>query len=104
MPVTTPSSSRRPRPPTATPFVGFEPGDRIDLTAIDANTGTAGDQSFTLVTGAPSPRRGNSRVTLRDPRDGDFTVIQGNIDGNADADFTIEIAGHQNLTNANLGL
>ena len=39
----------------------FEPGDRIDLTAIDANLGAAGDQSFTLVSGAPSPRRANSQ-------------------------------------------
>jgi hypothetical protein len=31
-------------------------------------------------------------------------VVQGNIEGNADADFKIEISGHQNLTNANLGL
>ena len=31
-------------------------------------------------------------------RDGqEFTVIQGNVDGNAAADFKIEIAGHQNL-------
>ena len=33
-------------------ILGFEPGDRVDLTAIDANVGAAGDQSFTLVTGA----------------------------------------------------
>ena len=38
----------------------FEPGDRVDLTAIDANTGTAGDQSFTLVNGAPH-RGGSAR-------------------------------------------
>jgi len=84
-------------------IVTFEPGDRIDLTAIDANTGTAGDQSFTLVNGAPTAA-GQLGVTFESRADGDFTVIQGNVDGNADAEFTIEIAGHQNLTNANLGL
>jgi Ca2+-binding RTX toxin-like protein len=84
-------------------IVTFEPGDRIDLTAIDANIGTAGDQSFTLVSGAPTAA-GQLGVTLETRADGDVTVIQGNIDGNAEADFTIEISGHHNLTNANLGL
>ena len=84
-------------------IVTFEPGDRIDLTAIDANTGTAGDQSFTLVNGAPTAA-GQLGVTFETRADGDFTVVQGNIDGNADAEFTIEIAGHQNLTNTNVGL
>ena len=76
--------------------------DRSD--GIDANTGAAGNQSFTLVTGAPSPPPGSSAVTLETRADGDFTVVQGNIDGNADAEFTIEIAGHQNLNNTNVGL
>jgi Ca2+-binding RTX toxin-like protein len=84
-------------------IVTFEPGDRIDLTGIDANIGAAGDQSFTLVNGAPTAA-GELGVSFETRADGDFTVVQGNIDGNADADFTIEIAGHQNLTNANLGL
>ena len=83
-------------------IVGFEPGDRIDLTAIDANVGTANDQSFTLVTGAPLAA-GDLGVT-HETRDGEqFTVVQGNIDGGA-ADFKIEIAGHHNLTASNLGL
>jgi Ca2+-binding RTX toxin-like protein len=84
-------------------IVTFEPGDRIDLTAIDANIGAAGDQSFTLVNGAPAAA-GQLGVTFESRAEGDVTVVQGNIDGNADADFTIEIAGHHNLSNANLGL
>ena len=84
-------------------IVSFEPGDRIDLTAIDANTGTAATRASRWSPVRP-PRRGNSAVTYETRADGDFTVVQGNIDGNADADFTIEIAGHQNLTNANVGL
>jgi hypothetical protein len=83
-------------------IVGFEPGDRVDLTAIDANVSASGDQTFTLVTGAPLAA-GQLAVT-HETRDGEqLTVVQGNIDG-GDADFTIEIAGHHNLTNANLGL
>ena len=81
----------------------FEAGDRVDLTAIDANLGSAGDQSFSLVSGAFTAA-GQLAVTLETRADGDFTVVQGNIDGDAAADFTVEIAGHHNLTNANLGL
>ena len=56
-----------------------------------------------LVSGAFTAA-GQLAVTYETRADGDFTVVQGNIDGNADADFTLEIAGHQSLTNANVGL
>ena len=81
-------------------ILNFEPGDRVDLTAIDTNSGTAGDQAFALVTGAFTAA-GQLAVTF----DGDVTVIQGNVDGDAAADFTIEIAGNHSLTpGGNLGL
>ncbi|MCK1511250.1 M10 family metallopeptidase C-terminal domain-containing protein [Bradyrhizobium sp. 190] len=83
-------------------ILGFEPGDRLDLSGIDADTGTGGSQSFTLVNGAATAA-GQLGVSHETRADGDFTVIQGNVDG-ADADFKIEIAGHHDLTNANLGL
>jgi hypothetical protein len=85
-------------------ILGFEPGDRVDLTAIDAHVGAATDQSFILISGAAFTAAGQLSVTFETGADGDVTVIQGNIDGNVDADFTVEIAGHHNLTNANLGL
>jgi Ca2+-binding RTX toxin-like protein len=85
-------------------ILGFEPGDRVDLTAIDANLGAAGDQSFTLVSAATFTAAGQLAVTYETRADGDFTVVQGNTGGNTDADFTIEIEGHHNMTNANLGL
>jgi Ca2+-binding RTX toxin-like protein len=85
-------------------IVDFEPGDRIDLSAIDANIGAAGDQAFELISGATFTAAGQLAVSFESRTDGDFTVIQGNIGGNADADFKIEIAGHQNLTPSNVGL
>lgn len=81
----------------------FEAGDRVDLTAIDANLGAAGDQSFALVSGAFTAA-GQLAVTFETRADGDYTVVQGNTDGDADAEFAIEISGHQNLNNSNLGL
>lgn len=82
-------------------IVGFEPGDRIDLSAIDADLSAAGDQAFTLVTGAAATAAGQLVVTFGTGANGDFTLVQGNIDGGA-ADFTIQIEGHHTLTNANL--
>ncbi|MBR1266089.1 hypothetical protein JQ629_01040 [Bradyrhizobium sp. AUGA SZCCT0222] len=78
-------------------IVGFEPGDRIDLSGIDANYATDGNQSFTLVSDAAFTAAGQLAVTYETRNGEDFTVVQGNVDGNAAADFKIEIAGHQNL-------
>ena len=85
-------------------ILGFEPGDRLDLSGIDANVGTAGNQAFTLVIGRGFTAAGQLAVSFESRADGDFTVVQGNVDGNTDADFKIEIAGHHNLTNTNVDL
>lgn len=78
-------------------IVGFEPGDRIDLSGIDANYAVDGNQSFTLVSDAAFTAAGQLAVSYETHNGQEFTVIQGNVDGNAAADFKIEIAGHQNL-------
>jgi Ca2+-binding RTX toxin-like protein len=85
-------------------IVGFEPGDRIDLSAMDANSTAAGHQSFTLVTGEALTAAGQLAVSFETHTDGEYTVVQGNISGNAGADFKISIEGHQDLTSANLNL
>jgi Ca2+-binding RTX toxin-like protein len=85
-------------------ILGFEPGDRLDLSGMDANLGSAGDQSFVLITGAAFTAAGQLAVSFETRQDGDFTIVQGNVDGNTDADFRLEIAGHQNLTATNVGL
>ena len=58
-------------------------GDRIDLSAIDANTGVAGDQAF--IWGG-----GHGRGYLWAVNSGNVTLIRGNVDN--DAAFEIEIA------------
>ena len=78
-------------------IVGFEPGDRIDLSGIDANYASDGNQSFTLVSDAAFTAAGQLAVTYETRNGEAFTVVQGNVDGNNAADFKIEIAGHQNL-------
>ena len=71
---------------------------------IDANGTTAGDQAFTLVSGAAFTATGQLLMSYETRADGEYPVIQGNVGGNLDADFKISIEGHQNLTNANLNL
>lgn len=83
-------------------IVGFEPGDRLDLSSIDANQSVAGDQGFTLVSSGVLTAAGQLAVSFGSDAHGDFTLVKGNVDGNADADFTIQIEGHHNLTNSNL--
>jgi Ca2+-binding RTX toxin-like protein len=85
-------------------ILGFEPGDRVDLSAIDANLTAAGDQSFTLITGAEFTAAGQLAVSFETRPDGEYTIVQGNIDGNLGADFKISIEGHQDLTNTDFKL
>jgi Ca2+-binding RTX toxin-like protein len=83
-------------------ILGFAPGDRVDLSSIDANTGTAANDAFTLITGAEFTAAGQLAVSFESRADGDFTVIQGNVNGDLDADFTIEVEGHHQISNANV--
>jgi hypothetical protein len=75
----------------------FEPGDKIDLSGIDANSGSAGDQAFTLVssgfTGA-----GQLMITEETREDGVYTVIHGTTDADATDDFSISLRGTHHLT------
>jgi Ca2+-binding RTX toxin-like protein len=82
-------------------ITGFEAGDRIDLSGIDAISGNRGDQAFTLVTGAASAA-GQVVVSIEN-RDGeDVTVISGHVNGDlAKEDFKITIEGAHNLTGGN---
>ena len=84
-------------------IVGFNPGDQIDLSGIDAQSGLAGKQSFTLVsdgfTGA-----GELMVTLTQMDGEDVTLVQGDVSGGAEADFTIKIKGSHDLTASDFGL
>ena len=78
-------------------ILSFEPGDKIDLSAIDAMSGVRGDQAFTLVTGGLH-ERGDLMVTEEMRDDGVYTVISGNARGDAGADFSISIKGSHDLT------
>lgn len=65
-------------------------GDQIDLSRIDANTGLAGDQAFVHIGAAGfSGVAGQLRVFSVPTR----TTIQGDVDGDGNADFSIVLSG-----------
>jgi Ca2+-binding RTX toxin-like protein len=95
----------------------FAAGDILDLSGIDANTGLAGDQAFTLVNSANPKNAGEASIRHfgnmnaaeaalgmdLDGVDGDspfagpVSVLFGNVDG-GDADFAIVFVGSPPLT------
>ena len=85
-------------------ILGFLPGDKLDMTGIDADGATAGNQSFTLVSGAFSGARGELIVSW-ETRDGeDYTVVEGNVTGGSQADFKISIKGSHDLSASDFNL
>ncbi|MDB5638306.1 MAG: hypothetical protein JWP51_3214 [Bradyrhizobium sp.] len=80
---------------------GFQPGDKIDLSAIDANTGASGAQSFVLFAGNVFTSAGQVIVT-QEVKDGmEHTFVSGNTNSDTVADFKIDLgAGNQTLTTA----
>jgi len=83
-------------------ILDFEPGDRLDLSAIDANRGTAGDQSFTIVGGGAFTASAQLQVTYETRADGDYTVVKGNVDADLDAEFELELKGTHTLNSGNV--
>lgn len=69
----------------------FEPGtDLIDLAAIDADTGLAGDQAFAFIGSDPFT---GTAGELRFETQGNLVLLQGDVDGDGAADIEIELSG-----------
>ena len=68
--------------------------DRIDLGAIDAKAGTAGNQAFGFIGKAAFTAQGQVRFFV----EGDHTVVQLNTAGTSGAESEIELAGIVTLT------
>ncbi|MDR6293465.1 MULTISPECIES: calcium-binding protein [Inquilinus] len=76
-------------------------GDRIDLVGIDANTTVAGDQAFNFIgAGAFTHHAGELHATVS----GGFTVVSGDVNGDAVADFAIVLTGAMALVAADFML
>jgi Ca2+-binding RTX toxin-like protein len=80
---------------------GFQPGDKIDLSGIDADTGASGKQSFVLFAGNVFTAAGQVIIT-QEVKDGvEHTFVSGNTNSDTAADFKIDVGtGNQTLTSA----
>jgi Ca2+-binding RTX toxin-like protein len=86
-------------------ILDFEPGDRLDLSGIDADAGAAGNQAFTLLaSGQDFSTAAQLSVTYETRADGDYTVVAGNVGGTPDAEFQINLKGSHALTGASFTL
>ena len=87
--------------PTADVISGWDASDEIDLSAIDANTGLAGDQSFTF--GGVNPAVVPNQITVF--QSGADTVVQLDNNGaGADMMFVLTGINAATLTEANFNL
>jgi len=78
-------------------ILGFQPGDRIDLSAIDANGGAAGKQAFTLANGSSFSGPAQLVISHETREDGEYTVVSGNTTGPDAAEFKISLKGNHDL-------
>ncbi len=85
-------------------IAGFQPGDKIDLGGIDANGGAGGNQSFTLVAGSTLSGAAQLVVTHETREDGEYTIVQGSVDGDSGAELRLSIKGNHDLTNSDFHL
>ena len=67
-------------------------GDHIDLSSIDADSGTAGNQSFNFLTTKDAAFTGQAG-DLRFVSNGQLTAIEADINGDKVADFVIDLQG-----------
>jgi large repetitive protein len=88
-------------PDTIVDFV--DSSDRIDMSAIDANTSTAATDSFILVpntTPATNPGvQANSITWYRDTANGE-TIVQADVNGDTTADLVIVLTGLHSLNSS----
>ncbi|WP_354063690.1 M10 family metallopeptidase C-terminal domain-containing protein [Devosia sp. 2618] len=72
--------------------------DKIDLSGVDANTKTAGDQAFTFLTGdGQSFTHKAGELAWHYEAAQNRTVIQGDTNGDGVHDFEIQLTGHIQL-------
>ena len=75
-------------------------GDLIGLSALDANSGTGGDQAFTFIGNAAFSAAGQVRAEVI----GGMTVVSGNVNADLGADFAVRLNGSHTLSGANFVL
>ena len=67
-------------------------GDNIDLSAIDAKKGVAGNQTFKFI-GTQNFHHKAGELHFKQVASQDYTLMEGDINGDGKADFQIELSG-----------
>ena len=79
--------------------------DKIDLTAIDANTTALGNQAFKLLVGNnASFNRTAGELAWRTDASHNQTIVQGDVNGDGVHDFEIQLTGTVSLTASDFAL
>jgi len=79
--------------------------DVIDLSGIDANDATGGDDAFTFFINAePGTDPGVQAHGITWYQSGGDTLIQGDVTGDTTADFEIQLTGQHTLAEADFVL
>ena len=73
----------------------FRPGDTIDLNGIASNYDFGGDGTFDLLAEGTTSFSQAGQLIVRE--DNGALIVDGNVDGDAEADFTIRVAGKSEL-------
>lgn len=69
--------------------------DKLDVSSIDANANTGTDDAFTYIgTAAFSGTAGQLRAQVVHDASGDYTIVQGDVNGDGVADFEIALVGY----------
>jgi Ca2+-binding RTX toxin-like protein len=76
-------------------------GDKMDLSAIDANAGAAGEGSFTVI---GFDHFSHHRGELREIITNGNTIISGDVNGDGKADFSIGLKGYHLLSDVDFAL
>ncbi|MBI0535363.1 hypothetical protein D9599_07250 [Roseomonas sp. KE2513] len=82
-------------------IVDFAAGDRIDLSAIDADPLKGGNEAFTWVSGNLFSRHAGELLLTEQ---GGNSILSADLDGDGAADFQIDVAGPHLLTHADIVL
>ena len=77
-----------------THITDFAPGDKIDLSGIAANYNFGGSGDFELLTDGASFSQAGQLIVRSDGND---LLVEGNVNGDTEADFAIRISGKSDL-------